>query len=306
MKKLLLSLFQLIRRLFIWIYGQGKIFAIWSYGRMKIFTLWIWDQLKIFATWLYGRMKNLILWMDRKCYLPFLKWLAHLLNQKVQEKSEKDTPLTDWKKSSLEDFETWLKDLPDTPPSEGAGMESCDLYTLLSEFSGLRQEIRMQNREQVRAIKTLQQFMDDHNDAAELFRSRTASLVELEVRIRDAAEQNAIRPFLDVRDALLRGLEAAKAPQRKGFRFFRSSSSNAISAMQEGYTLTLQRLDAAFATAGIRAIETDGKDFDPRWMKAIHVEASENIPSGKVIRTLSSAYIRKDAVLRYADVIVSE
>ena len=65
-------------------------------------------------------------------------------------------PGGDWKRQALEDSRRWLDAVGDEPPEpEEPDPADCDLRDLFAEFSALRQEIRLQNREQARAGREL-------------------------------------------------------------------------------------------------------------------------------------------------------
>ena len=65
------------------------------------------------------------------------------LNVSASKENSAAADHENWKQKALVDFKNWLDDLPDTQPvAEDPHMDACDLYTLLSEFSALRQEIR--------------------------------------------------------------------------------------------------------------------------------------------------------------------
>lgn len=243
------------------------------------------------------------IWADRKLLTPVLKQIARWIELRLSKDS--DTPqVPEWKQNCLTDFEHWLRELPETETPETVVPDACDLFTLLSEFAGLRTEIKMQNREQIRAVKAIENFMTDHNQAAELFRSRTSDLAKLESSIRGTAERKTVTPFLDVRDAILRALAAAETPASGKKGWFRKSAD--MTPVIEGYRMILTRMDQALAASGVRPVETDGKRFDPACMNAIHVQAREDAEPGIVIETVRGAFSRGDVIIRYADVIVSE
>ena len=108
-----------------------------------------------------------------------------------------------WKTKVLEDFKAWLSDVPDqVPPALSVTPETCDLYTLLSEFTALKQEIKMQNREQHRTLKTLSQITgmtDACREAIDHFNEKTKQIATLEQNIRRQTEKKTVSYFLDIR-----------------------------------------------------------------------------------------------------------
>lgn len=232
-----------------------------------------------------------------------------------------------WKQKALTDFENWLEDLPDTRPAAAdPDMDACDLYTLLSEFSALRQEIRMQNREQRRGIGTLEtlaeeiqknaravgEMRDDHRRAVE-----TVDLLARELKtaadqmcrhideeIRREAEKRTVLPFLDIRDALVRGHRAARdVGNARGF--FRKPPKEMDSVI-EGYEMAVRRFDRALSAVGIQPVNAEGKPFDPATMRAVETCSRPDIAKNHVAAEPLCGFVRGDEVIRTAEVVVNQ
>jgi molecular chaperone GrpE (heat shock protein) len=214
--------------------------------------------------------------------------------------------LSDWKEKAIDDFRTWLNELPDEEAcrqEDQPSMESADLYTVLKEFAALRQEIKLQNREQNRAVKSLTAFIDDYKYTADLFRERTAALSTLEERIRLSSEKTVVAHFLDIRDALSRGKRAASELIGRKSLFL---STEKYEGVKEGYEMAIRRFDRALATLGIFPIDAVGKKFDPQTMRAIGTAQRKGVEPGSVIEEERSGFIRDQEILRAADVIVNK
>lgn len=241
----------------------------------------------------------------RRNSLAFMKWTISVFSTKIKDRIEDDRNLSDWKQTALVDFKLWLDDMPDAPPSgEDGDMEACDLYTLLSEFSALRQEIRMQNREQNKSVETLSSFIDAYNDAKALFRLKSEELIEFEEKIRQDSEKRAVIPFLEMRDALVRGHKASQEVSKaKGFL---RSAPRGIEGVIEGYEMAIRRFDNALAAVNIHLVETVGHPFDPKTMRAIEKRTVPGTEGGIVVEEQLSGFVREDEIIRTAEVVVSE
>ncbi|MDM8523578.1 nucleotide exchange factor GrpE [Desulfococcaceae bacterium HSG8] len=256
---------------------------------------------------------------SRKTWVSFMRWNVRFFSKKIRDRIEGYETLPDWKQTALKDFKFWLEDMPGTSPEKVAPLtEACDLYTLLSEFSALRQEIRMQNREQNKSVQTLGSFIGSYQETWEVFKERSENLDILEERIRQAAEKRAVMPFLDVRDALLRGYHSSReladvaremASKSKGF--FRSAPkeidevAEGIEGIVEGYVMAVSRFDRALQLANIHPLETLGQPFDPKTMKAVGKTANPDAEGGIVMEEQLGGFIRDDEVIRTAEVVVS-
>jgi len=220
-----------------------------------------------------------------------------------------------WKERALDDFRRWLDELEETPPA-GAEQEppSCDLHDLFAELAALRQEVRLQNREQSRAGRELANAAARYDAIDRTTRRRDEELAALERRVARAAEDRCLLSVLDLRDALVRGREAArklrkagkkagrkKTLRRKPFRRLRP----AISGVVDGYELALRRCDRTLARYDVRAVPAVGVRFDARTMHAVETRRVASREEGVVVDEFVSGFVRDGEVLRLAEVAVN-
>jgi len=213
-----------------------------------------------------------------------------------------------WKTKVLEDFKTWLSEGPEQAPSAlSVTPDTCDLYTLLSEFTALKQEIKMQNREQHRTLKALNQITamtDAYGEVMDHFNEKTRQIADLEHNIRMETEKRTVSYFLDIRDSLVRGKAACPAPvSKKGF--FQRTPKN-MDNIHEGYDMAIRKFDVSLALLDIQPIVSTGAVFDPMVMKALESRTAEGMEKGTVVETVSGGFKRGDEILRYAQVIVAD
>jgi molecular chaperone GrpE len=255
-------------------------------------------RIKYFGLWFLKRI-------DEEIVLPVLTWFWHLLAKKIKPEKPPKSIDADWKMQALEDFRQWLEELPDTKPaSESVSLESCDLYTLLSEFSALRQEIRLQNRQQIKSADTVHDVVALFQDAEQLFKAKAQQLDLFYDNIRLSCEKKTVTEFFDVRDALVRGKSAVENIVKKKSLF--RPLPKGINGALEGYEMALRRMDKALAALHVQPIETVGRIFDPKSMKAIGQKADPVFQTGIVIEEVSGGFMRDGEILKTAHVIVAQ
>jgi len=75
----------------------------------------------------------------------------------------------------------------------------------------------------------------------------------------------------------------------------------------EGVMMVYNKLFNTLQQKGIKAMESNGEDFDPELHEAItEIPAPSEDMKGKVIDTVEKGYYLKDAILRYAKVVVGK
>jgi len=246
----------------------------------------------------------------KQCIYLFFKhfsWasLSPFRDQISHDPGSEDTE--QWKTQALEDFKSWLSEIPsDVPASLSVTPDTCDLYTLLAEFTSLKQEIKMQNREQHRTLKAMTQIQsmtDAYQEVMGHFDDKTKQIATLEQNIRKETEKRTAMSFLDVRDSLIRGKNTcvAVASVRGFFRRVPKEMDN----IHKGYEMAIRKFDASLALLDIYPMETDGVAFDPMTMKALEIKQGTDRDKGTVLETISGGFRRGDDVLRYAQVIVA-
>ncbi|MDL1964813.1 MAG: nucleotide exchange factor GrpE, partial [Deltaproteobacteria bacterium] len=242
-----------------------------------------------------------------KVLLPIMKWSSAFLSAKIKGYAPEsaEAPTSKWKKKVIEDFQVWLREMPEEMPiNQKVDMDSCDLYTLLMEFTALRQEIKFQNREQNNTLRIQQSFIDSLKETLKLLKDRTSKLETLEERIRLSSEKKAVLPFIDIRDGLIRGLKAAKVTAATKRLFVRSPRG--IEGIIEGYEMALRRFDRALSYVGITPVIALGRPFDLVRMRAVGQESDSQKEAGIVIEEQVGGFVRQNEVIRTAEVIVNK
>lgn len=213
-------------------------------------------------------------------------------------------PGGDWKRQALEDFRQWLDALGEDAPEPGEpDAVDCDLRDLFAELAALRQEVRLQNREQARANRGLATASAHYETAAREAGGRNEELAAFEKRIAGAAEDRCLVETFDVRDALMRGRDAAARLRARPRLFGRPPRG--VDGVVEGYELAIGRFDRMLSRFEVRPVETVGRSFDSRVMHAVEVRRVDGVGDGLVVEELRSGFVRRGDVLRAADVAVN-
>ena len=213
-------------------------------------------------------------------------------------------PGCEWKRRALADFGRWLDEVAeDTGDGEAGEPAEPDMRALFAELAALRQEVRLQNREQSKAGRELVQAAARYDGAAELMKRRENDLAAFEKLIAREAENRCLRSVLEVRDTLARGLEAATEVRDRPGLFRRPPRG--IRGVAEGYEIALGRFDRILSRFGVRRLRTTDRPFDARTMHAAETRRIERVGDGIVVEELLSGYTRDGDVLRLADVAVN-
>ena len=123
---------------------------------------------------------------------------------------------------------------------------------------------------------------------AENFRKRLRRDYEDQVKY---AAVPLVTDVLEVRDNLLRGLEAA-------------SNSADAGGLQEGVAMVVKQLDDFLTKHSVIQIPTEGQQFDPNFHEAISQMPSE-VESGMVAHVAQVGFKMHDRVVRPSQVVVS-
>lgn len=227
----------------------------------------------------------------------------------------------------LRRFEAWLDGaLASEEPPQGIaadilsslGMESegsingrYDLYSMWAAVTALTQEVKLQGR-------TFKLLSDTLAPVADLSRE----LPDVQREAEERARREILDVLLDLRDRLGRGLDAARASQATmreslpagrmerlarwlGYHKTLSQAAEAVAAIEEGFAMTLGRLDEVLAQFDVQEIACQGEAFDPSIMRAVDLEETDRLPEGTVVDVYRKGYEWKGEVYRPAQVRVT-
>jgi molecular chaperone GrpE len=78
-----------------------------------------------------------------------------------------------------------------------------------------------------------------------------------------------------------------------------------VDALEEGYRLSLESVDAVLDRLELRPIECEGLPFDPRLMRAVDIEETDDAEEGTVLSVYRTGYEWNGEVHRPAQVRVA-
>jgi molecular chaperone GrpE len=224
----------------------------------------------------------------------------------------------------LRRFEEWLDRVltaEDPPPGIAAEFLSalaseneigasgrCDLYSMSAAVTALTQEIKLQGR----SFKQLSETLAPLADLA-------PQIPEMEREVQERSRREMLDVLLEMRDRLGRGLEAAAASQARLRESLGSGwlarllarhpaigqALEAVTALKQGYTLSLDRLDEVLSQFEVRKIVCQGEPFDSGSMHAVDVVETEQAAEGTVMEVYRAGYEWKGEVYRPAQVKVA-
>jgi molecular chaperone GrpE (heat shock protein) len=224
----------------------------------------------------------------------------------------------------LRRFEAWLDSvLAAEKPPQGIAAEllssltaeaetstngNRDLYSMWAAVTALTQEVKLQGR-------SFKQLSETLAPVADLARQ----LPEVQRKAQEQVRREMLDVLLDLRDRLGRGLDAARAGQAKlrqsllstwtarllaRHKTFRHASEG-LAALEQGYRMSLNRLDDVLAQFDVREIACHGQPFDPRSMHVVDVEETTEAVEGTVVEVYRAGYEWKGEVHRPAQVRVA-
>ncbi len=241
----------------------------------------------------------------------------------------------------LVDFRTYLEALTSPPPAPERVPPGIDTATVVAQFTALRQDVNLQTKATRAATEQAAELAKASAAASKpVAADSSAPLVKGLIEIFDAlsASHRQIESVRTGLQPLLAKLSAPSLPPppaaaTPGFlgRLFgggsdaladwarnaatidaeRSSTaaeataklSPLLSGLADGYTMSLRRVDKALEAAGLVAIPTVGRPFDPELMEVVEVVSGDR--SGVVTEEVRRGYTRNGSVMRFALVKVT-
>jgi molecular chaperone GrpE len=211
------------------------------------------------------------------------------------------------------------------PPLEG----HADLYTLWAALTAMTQEVKLQSRAFQQVNDTLARLPETIIDRMRQESSFPLGQFEqeeepqAELASPGASEQYPQKPhidlLLDLRDRFERGLNSvhqasAALVAPAGCRWSRwfgrepeggRQAQQVLDALENGYSLTLERLDQCLRDYQVNPMLCQGQQFDAHSMTAIEVEQTDVVPEGTVVEVYRAGYEWEGKPYRPAQVKVA-
>lgn len=84
-----------------------------------------------------------------------------------------------------------------------------------------------------------------------------------------------------------------------------AKSANEAPALTSGVEMVCAQVKKVFESFGVKEVEAEGKDFDPKFEDCVAHEPSDKIPENSVIKVMRRGYILNGRLIRPASVVVS-
>jgi molecular chaperone GrpE (heat shock protein) len=217
--------------------------------------------------------------------------------------------VVEWKQELENNFQEWLdqvRDSGDSPIHTAPAPEKVpDLYSFFEALCVLRSDVSKSARRShdtfARFGETLEQFERMVRELSD----RLAAERKERSRLEHAARKQLLAPFALMAERLDRLSQKLAQPPRAGLFAARQKWSAAWVSFEQGFTLLREHFQLLLSEAGIVAMETVGRIFDPTQMKAVAVEENDTVPHNTVIEELAAGYMLKDEVLKFAEVKIA-
>ena len=221
----------------------------------------------------------------------------------------------------LEQFREYLEQSASEPPlmeaasgergaddeaGENTAGREVDLFTLFSELSALKNEIKRESRQLKEALSRFGELFDlVQQNQSRLEQSQE----QRELASRSEADQyrrGLLLEVIDLRDRLLSNLLFLQEHQAGWLVRFDQREQLFRNDLQQGIEITLRNLDYLLERNQVVEVATKGQPFDPHTMR---VEGTENHPAiadSQVLSTVRSGHLFQGEPLRTAQVIVNQ
>ena len=131
--------------------------------------------------------------------------------------------------------------------------------------------------------------------------------------LRTAAELDNLRKRSkrDIEDALIRGrtevlLEILPVVDSVDLALTSTDSTSTAESIIEGVKMIQKQFLTATSRFQLKAVETEGKAFDPNYHEAVAQIPSSDHPAGRIVSEMRKGYLLGDRLLRPAMVVVSK
>lgn len=199
----------------------------------------------------------------------------------AEDEATEETKELDTEETSEAEETDGAEDTEEPQAEEAADGEAVD-----SKKEGFFKKKKKDKRDE--QIEELQDRLKRQMAEFDNFRKRTE---KEKAQMFDMGAKTIIEKVLPVVDNFERGLAAVPEEQKED-------------AFVTGMDKVYKQMMTEFEAVGVKAIETEGKEFDPELHNAVMQVENEELESGTIAEELQKGYMYKDTVVRHSMVSV--
>lgn len=181
-----------------------------------------------------------------------------------------------------------------------------DLYTLATEFTGLKGEIKKLTHSSLKANNDFQTAMDLNNhrweDLQELLQEKEAEPKAIAI---DKDLSKILFQLIDQNDLLSdthQHFQELGTPSWTRIQAFNKQ----LAAWQKGFDITILRWHKFMKSTGLHKSGLVGQIFDPRIHEAVAVKHFSDKPNNQILETEMVGYLFRNQLIRQAKVVVNK
>ena len=213
----------------------------------------------------------------------------------------------------LQEFRLFLEGTPET--DSPAATPPVDLFSLFSELTALKNEVRIESRQLKNALDEFRAGFTALDSANQRLAAQLQEAQAQQERLAALTLKPIILGLLDLHDRLAAGVQALASrppapPSLLASLFGRQPPAalldTTLEAVREGQTMTLRKLEDLLLACGVRPFSALGMVFDPQTMRAVSTGWQPELDAGVVSEVIRTGFRLADTVLRLADVKVNK
>ena len=183
-----------------------------------------------------------------------------------------------------------------------------DLYSLLSELTGLKSEVKAESRQFKNTLDTLSSALTTVQDDNKALSTELALSAKRLDQQQDDLTRAMLLEFIGIYDSLASGIQVLHnyRPVNTLFKSSRKKDVSFIKRFEEGQIMSLRRFDQLFQRYQVKPIVCVGKMLDPTLMTAVETANNPELENGKVLEELRTGFLYKNQLLRLAEVKVNK
>lgn len=237
------------------------------------------------------------------------------------EKKEEQEDVSLWKDEVIKNCRLWIENIREMPVIHEIEEEP-DLYSFYEQLCVLRNEFRKNSRRSHETFSQFGEHLEEFQNVLDTMAQRLYTLDRGDEDTKTLAQQKLFLQMVELYERLRRFGEKLKhiriLPKsttevsrpglldRIGLIFTNKevpedSISNSII---EGFSMTLSHFEEFLAREGVSRIDVVGEFFDPSVMIAVGTIEGNDSPADTVFEEIEGGYLYKEAVLKFAKVIV--